>query len=277
MASHTPWLGDFLKPIQEEYSRAPPEHHISEPTQEDMKYITGVANDADPFDKGGLKREIWTALSQGSATITSCKSAAHGAIHVIAMKKAPMKPAWNTWWRIVRLLSPTEPVRIVIFASPHGRVPPAPGRPLESQHVNGGAAFPCNPRSIVIYRAEEASRVICHELFHATCSDPYHLKVAQIEADTEAWAEMVLCAMAAKGNEAKWRRFMKQQVVYSVRQALMAERLYGVKGPEDYGWRYLVGRLNVWRNLGLYIPPPPTGPLRPPKTLRFTICEPADV
>lgn len=269
-----PWVDGFLTPIEKEYGKAPPTHKFVPPTKDDHAYVLQHANVHDPFDTGRLKHEMGEALQNGKATLVKCVADGLGTILVVQLDSSPFHPPWNTWWRSVRLLA--HPVRIVVFAHPRRREAPSIGQNVEKEHVNGGAAMRCDPRSIVIYRKEEATRVLIHELFHATCSDPYHKEIPQIEADTEAWAEMLLCGMAARGRTASWVKHMRQQIDWSVKQAATLRDRHNVRSYKDYSWRYLVGRLEVWRRLGIPVPSVPNQ-YEPVKSLRFTICEPKNV
>jgi hypothetical protein len=272
--SSLPWVRSFLDPIREDYARSPPDHTISEPTAQEIEYIVSQAKEDDPFDTLNLKKEMITAFVSKKASILK-SSCTYGSIFIVSLHASPFRPTWNTWWRAVRILNPCKQVRIVIFGHPKERLLPPVGTPLAAEHVNGGAAFRCDPSSIVIYRKQEATRVFIHELLHATCSDPYHKDTPFIEADTEAWAEMILCAMAAQGNTAEWMRLMKQQMQWSVKQAATVKLKYNVCSPSQYAWRYLVGRLDVWKRLGLNVPQIPER-FSAVKSLRFTVCEPKD-
>lgn len=273
----TPWLPDFLHPIQEEYRKPPPSYTFEPPTSKDLQYIQSVAPTNDQFDTLGLKREMLEALQSNKAIHQKCVSEL-GEIHCLTLRSSPLDAPWNTWWRAIRLLASTHPVRIVMFAHPRKRVAPTPHTTVSKEHVNGGAAMRCDPKSIVLYRKEELTRTLIHELFHGSCSDPYYKPTEFIEADTEAWAELVLCGMAAKGNTVQWTKEFSKQVQWSLRQAATLRDTYGVKGSNDYAWRYLIGRLDVWKHLGLDIPPlPAPKTYQPVKSLRFTLCEPSNV
>jgi hypothetical protein len=274
--SETPWLPDFLHPIQEEYRKPSPAYTFQPPTSNDLQYIQSVAPTNDLFDTLGLKREMLEALNQNKAIHQKCVSPL-GEIHLISLKSSPVEPQWNTWWRAVRLLISKPPVRIVMFAHPRKRLAPSKPTQVSKEHVNGGAAMRCDPKSIVLYRKEELTRTLIHELFHATCSDPYYKSTEFIEADTEAWAELTLCGMAAKGDSIRWKKEFSKQVQWSVKQAATLNDHFDVKGSNDYAWRYLIGRLDVWKTLGLDVPPLPTPKTYTPvKSLRFTICEPSN-
>lgn len=269
-----PWVELFLNPIRYEYSLDTPRYTLVPPNRSDHNYVLSHTNENDPFDTAGLKKEMGEALRNGEATLVKCVAKGLGVIMVVQFHSSPFHPPWNTWWRAVRLLA--HPVRIVIFAHPRRRETPAVGQPVEKEHINGGAAMRCDPRSIVIYRKEEATRVLIHELFHATCSDPYHKETPQIEADTEAWAEMLLCGMAARGSLSAWIHHMRKQIDWAVRQAATVQDKHNVRSFQDYSWRYLVGRCEVWRRLGIQVPSVPNQYI-PVQSLRFTICEPKDI
>jgi hypothetical protein len=271
-----PWVPMFLKPIQEEYHKTPPEHRIVQTSEVDIKYIKSLVQPNDPFDTLGLKYEMVESLNNSGARIIKSISPGLGEFLVVLFKGDKWSPPWNFWWRAVRLLA--HPVRIVVFAHPKKREAPEAHEPIAQGHVNGGTALRCTPTSIVIYRKEEATRVLLHELFHATCTDPYSKSIPEIEADTEAWAELVLCAMAAKGSPQIWNKLLNEQFEWAIRQATYVSGIHGVSGPEDYGWRYLVGRIDVWKSLG-FIMPIVNQDLKKniTKSLRFTQCEPEDV
>ena len=276
MGLSIPWIDPFLQRVHEEYRQPSPTYSLIEPDQSTFNYVYSVVKTNDPFDTAGLKKECVEALRQNQATLLQSVSS-QGTILVVSLHKSPIQPTWNVWWRSIRLLIPSsKQVRILLFAHPSKRHVPARHRPIEKEHVNGGAAYRCDPMSIVIYRKEEVSRVLIHELFHASCSDPYHLDTPHIEADTEAWAELVLCAMAAKGVETLFFQTMKQQIAWALQQAATIQKYHNVHTEQEYAWRYLIGRLDVWRSLGFMIPAIPTQ-FTPIRSLRFSICEPEDI
>jgi hypothetical protein len=270
-----PWVKSFLNPIMYEYMKDPPTYKLSQVLHSDLLYIFKLAKENDAFDTLGLKKETASALGAGRATIIK-STCSLGEILLVSFKEDPVHPTWNLWWRCIRLLSPKKKVRIVIFGHPKKREVPELGTKIGPAHVNGGSAFRCDPQTIVLYRKEEVTRVLIHELFHASCSDPYHEDTPQIEADTEAWAEMFLCAMAARGRSQPFVRHMREQIHWAVKQASALQAKYRVYSPRDYAWRYLIGRLDVWRRLGLQIPSL-SNDLGQVHSLRFTICEPKDV
>jgi hypothetical protein len=270
-----PWVSPLLEQVQSEYRLPPPVYRKERLTFQEYEALIQLASEKDPFDTAGLKADTAKALISSNAIAfkTVCSL---GEITVVSYKADPFHPPWKTWWRAVRLLSPTKPVKILVFGHSKKRLPPPQHTSLKAEHLNGGSAFRCNPQSIVIYRKEEATRVLIHELFHASCSDPYHKDTPQIEADTEAWAEILLCAMAAQGVPKDWSTLMRQQIEWSKRQAVMAKTQHHVCTEKDYGWRYLVGRLDVWDRLGLPVDSVKISN-KPITSLRFSLCEPKNI
>lgn len=267
-----PWVPELLYPIQVEYSLPPPTWRELVPTKDEYQSVLQRGLEPDAFDTLQLKKQAIEALQAGKAKLYKCVSDL-GVIHLVSYNKYPTKRQWNLWWRCVRLICPEGKVNILLLGHPRQRELPDLLTPIDKEHVNAGMTMRCDPKSIVVYRREELTRVLIHELFHASCSDPYHLSTPLIEADTEAWTELVLCAIAAKGNPNAWVRCVKQQIEYAAQQAGYLYNVYNVKSPKDYAWRYITGRLDVWKRLGIHVPIyiHYTKPIR---SLRFTIIEP---
>jgi len=255
--SALPVIEPLLEAVKIEYSKPVPPYTISYGTAEDRAYIQKLGEEQDPFDELGNKQEMNASLVRQEAQLLVCTSQL-GKILVVLYTNDVWMPPFDVWWRLVRLICPKKQVRVAIFAHPRQRLVPPSGTTLKPQHINGGYTNRCDSKAIVIYRKEEATRVLAHELFHANCSDPYHKDTPHIEADTEAWAELVLAAVLAKGDATKWTAYWRQQLGWALRQAATLRDKYHVTSPHDYAWRYGVGRLDVWRKLGLSVPSAPS-------------------
>jgi hypothetical protein len=263
-----PWIEPMLESVKKEYSKPHPQYSMKEPSSADMHYIYHIVKDSSPFDELKLKNQLLADLKMNRTGIWKSYSPL-GEIIYIGDKERVNLPVW---WRCIRLLS-KRPVRIVIFSHPSIRMMPEPGYPVKAQHINGGYANKCDGRSIVIYRKEELTRVLIHELLHASCSDPYHSDTSDIESNTEAWAEIIQCAMIAEGKMAKWKSCMHRQIDYSLRQSATLRDNHRVVSKADYAWRYTTGKFEVWKKLGIKIPDLPTK-YEPIISLRLTPEEP---
>ena len=129
---------------------------------------------------------------------------------------------------------------------------------VEPLHINGGYAYACQPETIVIYREEEAARVLVHELLHASCTDNMNQPEEIREVLTESWAEVFLIAILSS-TPAKAKKLWASQAQWIVDQETVLKG-YGVTSPADYAWRYTVGRRGVLEGLGLRFPRPSQDP-----------------
>lgn len=272
MASTLPWLDSLLESVKKELSTPLPKVILGAPSSENYTYVTSIALEQDPFDVNKLKSEMAQGILQKTATIYE-STCTLGTILVVKLNSDTWNPPWKTWWRCIRLLSPKKHARIVIFAHPLLRELPQKGLSVGAGNVNGGYTTRCDATSVVIYRKEEATRVLIHELFHASCSDPYHKDTPHIEGDTEAWAELVQCALFAKGQKKRWNQVMKEQIHYALNQASILKNKFHIQSSTDYVWRYVFSRLDVWRSLGLDVPSIPKQ-YKLITSMRLTIHEP---
>ena len=265
------WLPIFLKSVENEFSK-PISSIQDKVTREEMQYILTTGSTEDEFDTLNTKKQFVAGLRKGQMYLEK-QSCSLGTIIVIIPKDEPWKSIpWASWWRCIRLLS-KNPVRILIFAATNKREFPAKGQVIEPKHINGGLAMQCDARSIVIYRREEVTRVLVHELFHASCSDPEG-PIQLVESDCEAWAELMICAMLARGNYLQFMRHFNEQAKYAVKQAFRVEKYNLVMNENDYAWRYIVGRIGVWKSLGLKVAdlkPEEKSRLKEVKSLRLTV------
>jgi hypothetical protein len=150
---------------------------------------------------------------------------------------------WALWARLFQAIG--NPVgRILFYAHPSKRFFPEPGSTIGPDNINGGYTNICSQERIVIYRYEEATRVLLHELLHTACLDT-EKQVEDLEAHTEAWAELFLCAILSKGSLSRFRSLWKEQCVWIKAQVQELE-----KWDASYAWRYTIGKSFVLKKLG---------------------------
>ena len=262
------WIPMFLEAIKHDFETPlPPHKDTSASTSvEDLQWINQNAEDDDPFDTLRLKKQMIDAVQTNKAFLQT-RVCALGTILVLTFEPIEER-IWTFWWHCIRLICPGKHVRVVFYLHPKGRDLPPKGTAIESQHINGGLTMRCDAKTVVVYRKEEATRVLIHELFHANCSDPYEKDTQFLEADTEAWAEIFLCAALAKGNKKEFEKLLHEQFLYALEQTEYLQKNHNVESPQQYAWRYTVGRLEVWKRLGFTMP---HGTKRSvPKSLRLT-------
>lgn len=254
---YLPWLDILLEKIKEEYELPKPRILITDLEKSDHAYISKVMSEPNSFDSSAFMKEASNyrlrKLVSGNHTILSYTNTYND---------------MEEMFRISRCLAANRSTRLLFFGSLKQRLLPEKGEAIGPLNINGGYTMSCDTTTIVIYRAEDAERVLIHELLHGVCSDP-DLPIAELEANTEAWAEIIWVAFKARGQKNKWQRLMQRQIEHSINQAKYVEKYHKVKDASDYGWRYINGRLDVWRMLGLSLKKNKT--LKKPRTLKLTI------
>lgn len=249
-------IKELLDSVQLDFQK-PESHWIHDTVQpDDIDAVRTEATDTNPWDVLKIRLSLWDALQRNEASLHAY-SCTYGRIIILSKGPAQQEPP-SSWIRIFRLLG-TSSVRVIWFASDIKRLPPPVNTQIGPSHINGGYTMRCNMKSIVIYRKEEATRVLIHEMLHASCTD-IEDSLPNVEADTEAWAEVILVAIAAKGEPTAFNRLWDIQAKYAVGQATSAIKYHKIKGQEDYSWRYSIGRIDCFKLFGLPLPSPPKNP-----------------
>jgi len=223
----------------------------SRPTHEDMLILQQEAFSQSPFDKVNFRKEMWMQLQAGHAELL-CKTCKYGKVLVICMKGANLQISWSLWGRILQGFQVSA--RICWFAHPQKRVLPGKGEMVSAEHVNGGYTMPCETKAIVIYRLEEATRVLIHELLHASCTDNHELPVPYMEAKTETYAELFLIGYASRGSQTLAAKLWSDQSTWIQELYTTLEVNHGVRSLGDYSARYTLARVDELRNLGISLP-----------------------
>jgi len=173
--------------------------YIAEPTKEDLITLQKEALGDSTFDPLKLRKTMYEDYEKGVVDLI-CKegrissgqgkegivnSVVYAKILVLVYPNQRSSIPWKTFARIFQAFSKSTtntPWRVFLFANPtQRRLPPSPPltpkqvnsslHVVSSKHINGGYTYPCSSNAIVVYRLEEADRVLIHELFHASCSD----------------------------------------------------------------------------------------------------------
>ena len=77
---------------------------------------------------------------------------------------------WDFWARIFQAIE--HPIgHTLIYADPRLRVDPSVNRELTAADINGGFSYLGSQEVVVLYRFEELSRVLLHELLHTVGFD----------------------------------------------------------------------------------------------------------
>jgi hypothetical protein len=236
--------------------------------------ISEVADEHAFIDPENKKREMWRAVlnGRGSFFVADCGIARVYWVSEQPMEKAVEEVDWDLWGRVFQAFGKARAARweAVVFAMDRPRLFPEEGQLIGPVHINGGAARSCVPNSILIVRKEEATRVLIHELLHAGCTDNMNRTTEDTEGWTEAWAEWFLCALVA-GTQHEFDVLWGKQVAWAVAQADKCFKRGHIRSIDDYGARYIVRRIHVWKRLGIIPEHLPRAPRV--DSLRFTLAE----
>jgi hypothetical protein len=228
------------------------------PTKNDIEAVREAGQGDSLFDPLKLRSNLFDDLKQGRAELLCRRLIGPVSAKVLVVIPKGRKPflSWKLWADIFHAFGSCKngPWRIILYCSSAKRMFPPQGQEPNQQHVNGGYAFPNDPSSIVIYREEEATRVLVHELLHACGSDNMSNSEEMREVLTESWAEVFLIGVLANGSLQKAKSLWKHQAQWIVDQEYVLRNEYGVNSPSDYAWRYIVGRRDVLEKLGLRFP-----------------------
>lgn len=198
---------------------------------------------------------MWKLLEQEKAEIL-CMTCPYGKVLWIRPFGSRIQPRFRVWGRILQWYG-NQFYRIFWFPSPSLRRMPLVGsEPLNPGHINGGYTIPCDARQVVIYRKEDAERVLIHELSHASCLDNMKESLELREARTEFWAEMWMVALFSKGSMARAKQLWKAQSQWIVNQNAILRMAYQVRSPKDYVWRYTLGREIIANQCRILLPIP---------------------
>ncbi len=236
------------------------------PTRDDLEHIRESAEQS-PFDPLKIRYNMLQEYEKGNVSLSTHilleEQTPIAKVLILCEKRVNPMINWNLWKQIFQAFGspPNEckskgPYRVILFASSAERRFPNPGEKITEANVNGGYAYPKDPRSIVIYRQEEATRVLVHELLHACGTDDFNKSEEEREALTETWAELFLIAIQSKGSQTKAKSLLHKQLQWIVDQAERLQDEYGVFNSTDYAYRYTVGRIPVLHNLGFSLPRP---------------------
>lgn len=208
-----------------------------------------------PFDPMRLKQANWDSYMKKTTQMV-CMDCGVGRVIGILSKGRTIPT--ELWGRIFQWFGPPAAGKkwlIYWFGAEVPRKFPEAGQPLGPAHLNGGYTMPCSASGVFIYRFEEATRVLIHELMHAACMDPPNASIPWREATIETWAELVMIALLSKGEKGAARRLWALQSQWVSDTNWRSTHSHHVQHESHYGWRYMNGRAIIYMRLGCALPP----------------------
>ena len=223
-------------------------------TDEDLQKMNTAVIEGSQFDPLGLKKEVWNRYKKGLNFI-HCQECDNARVVAILPKGMTIPREWSRIFQAFGVPKHGGPKwNVYWFGSITPRLFPKSGLPLAAEHLNGGYTQGCSTDGIFMYRLEEATRVLIHELLHAACQDPFDETIPRREATIETWAELIFIAYRAKGSLKKGDELLKLQCQWVSDTNNKAKLDNEVIDESDYGWRYLNGRTDVYNSLGFTLP-----------------------
>lgn len=252
MGSKMSLLRPLLDLIQKEMKQSAPVWKNSYMTSKEWRDIQEEAETPSEFDREERRKSMfqrWKRQEVQSVT----KECEYGKITVVLDNGLfPEEIPWEAWGRILRLYGP-GPFRIYVLGHSSLRMfPSSIKQPIQPEHINGGYTYPCKKNRIIIYRAEDSTRVLLHELMHASCLDDPSHSTDQQEAETEAWAELIYHALLSKGNPFLFGRAQRLQSTWMKVQNHRVKK--HLSQPFAFPWRYTIGKEEVWKRWGIFHP-----------------------
>lgn len=236
------------------------------PRLSDTELLEREAEGESAIDGTNLRAQMVSKWRKNEATLRVKELPGRTRLVFLGTDQQWSQIPWALWARIFQAIHPVG--HVLFYAHPLKREFPKQG-PIQANNINAGYSFICQQKIVVIYRFEEATRVLLHELLHTACFDK-GLPVEDLEANTEAWTEVFLCAILSKGVAKRFAKLWKQQCAWIEAQTRYLQDAWSVRGPSDYAWRYTVGRHEVLVKKGFMVT---GGTVAVPIGLRFTTPE----
>jgi len=203
------------------------------------------------FDEILSKQQLYKQYKEGRIQPHICKNRLTGDVVIALFPDEEMvhDVPWALWSQIVQLFRRPnrQPHTIFLLAHPAIRQFPQYGKPVTPYHINGGYTYPCNADCVFIFRAEDATRVLIHELFHSNCCDNTQLTLEEREAETEAWAELFWCGLLSRGNLKTFKSLVAEQgSLIRTQNRRIVDGGHMKREYQGFPWRYTVGKELLW-------------------------------
>lgn len=247
--------------IKQEYAKKEPRWKRITLPQTDLAFLQKECATPSDFDPHNVRNGLVQKMLQGKSTEVTMSCEYGQVCAVFDYPQQQLDLPWRLWGRILRLYTERKqnakhtslkPFKIFFLANTHLRQFPKQHEAIEPIHINGGYTYPCNHETIIIYRAEDATRVLLHELQHSCCLDHQRDGVDRVEAETEAWAELLYIGLLSKGNPRQFQTFLQTQSDWIRCQNENVRK--HIRDTMQFPWRYTVGKEAVWQRWNILQP-----------------------
>lgn len=247
-------LNSTLDIMRKEFALKPPRWSRGQSlTESEQAYLRKECTTESEFDPHNCRRTIYHNMINGMATVIKAVCPYGTVIAILEYPKQDDDIPWDLWARILRMYTEDghPSFTVYLLANTHLRTFPPGKQTITPHNINGGYTYPCNRQTIIIYRAEDATRVLLHELMHSCCLDNHKLGVDRVEAATEAWAELMYVGLLSQGKEREFSRLLHMQSDWMIKQDAMVKKHMHQPESMEFPWRYTIGKEELWRKWGI--------------------------
>ena len=257
-------INTLLDRIQREFSLPEVVWENTNMNQKDLKFLSDECNKDSEFDPINKRKLMFDGMMNGNLFVVVSKCQYGQVVAVFETMEQMAELPWDLWGRILRLFSEPwrKPFKIFFLANKSLRQFPPGDEPISPENINGGYTYRCDPETIVIYRAEDATRVLIHELQHSCCLDKPENGIDIVEAETEAWAELFYIVILSQGKKYMFKDLIQRQSEWMIKQNRKVRKhmknpdspILVEKGQPDgmeFPWRYTIGKEEVWERWGI--------------------------
>jgi hypothetical protein len=257
-------INTLLDRVQKEFAKPDIIWENVELNKKDLTFLREECNKDSEFDPINKRKLMFDEMIKGNLFVVTSKCEYGQVMAIFETMDQMAELPWDLWGRILRMFSEPwrKPFKIFFLGNKSLRQFPLGDEPITPENINGGYTYRCDPETIVIYRAEDATRVLIHELQHSCCLDKPDNGIDIVEAETEAWAELFYISIISQGKKYMFKDLIQRQSEWMIKQNRKVRQhmrnpdspILVEKGQPDtmeFPWRYTIGKEEVWERWGL--------------------------
>jgi hypothetical protein len=262
----------LLERVQKEFSLPEPEWVTESISDSDMEFLEEECTKESEFDPFNKRKKMYEDMLDGY-NISLKSKCDYGELIVILDDESQLSDLpLGLWGRIFRMFQEKDkkPFRVFFLANKSLREFPNSIFTISPENINGGYTYRCNKETILIYRAEDATRVLIHELQHSCCLDNIEKSLDEIEAETEAWAELFYVAILSQGKKYIFKDMIQRQSEWMKKQNRIVRHHMTNPNSKEFPWRYTIGKEEIWRRWNIFRDDEVRPVIKVGKSLRLT-------
>jgi hypothetical protein len=248
----SPLIDILISKMKDEYSKPEPVWTIGDFILDDMKFLRDECTKKSEFDPFNKRFQMYRKFMSRDYPVHIRECEYGKIITIVPSLEIVNDIPWGLWGRILRIYSEQIDDKFRVFFLPDSslRELPEKSMPITASNINGGYTYSCNKTTIMLYRAEDATRVLIHELLHACCLDNHESGIDIVESETEAWAELIYIGLISEGKKYIFNSLLQRQSEYMRKQNRKVKE-HITPNSMEFPWRYTIGKEEVWERWGV--------------------------